>query len=76
MSASIMPFIAMMPRRRISSGWLLISCGRSTMRSRNWSRLAVSSSAASGLSERAVAEALCSLPECIMSSMPSCSTSV
>ena len=34
MSASRAVFTAMIPKRRIISGWLVISCGRSRMRSR------------------------------------------
>ncbi|MNT55803.1 hypothetical protein D3C72_1930690 [compost metagenome] len=57
MSASIIPFIAITPRRRMISGWLEISWGRSTMRWRNSSRLTMTSESASGLSEKAVADA-------------------
>ena len=39
MSTSMAVLIEMMPSRRITSGLLLISCGRSRMRGRNQSRL-------------------------------------
>ncbi len=76
MSASISPFMAMQPRRRISSGWLEISCGRRISLPRNWSIRWFRSAAASGLSDRAVAEATVSLPDSSSSSIPSCNTSV
>ncbi|MNY32078.1 hypothetical protein D3C86_1662710 [compost metagenome] len=76
MSASIIPFMAMTPRRRMISGWLEISWGRRTMRCWNSLRLAMTFVRASGLSEKAVAEAYCILPERSRSIMPSWMTSV
>ena len=63
MSASIMPFMAMQPSRRTSSGWLEISCGA------QHDALAVEVDvrselvdAVGGLSENEVAEANSSVP--------------
>ena len=71
-----MAFMPMTPRRRISSGLLVISCGRRMILSRKKSMLSLKRCSASGLNERAVADALAILPESSKSSMPSCSTSV
>ena len=49
MSASISPFIAMQPSRRISSGWLLISCGRRIILSRKRDMSALTDAAARSL---------------------------
>ena len=76
MSASIMAFIPIMPRRRINSGLLVISCGRRMILLRKKSMFSLKRSSASGLNDNAVAEADNIFPLRIKSNIPSCSTSV
>ena len=75
-SASSMPFMARMPRRRTSSGWLEISWVRRISLSRYFAALSLNRSAASVDRENAVADAVARVPESRASSMPSCTTSV
>src|SRR6476619_7572906 len=76
MSASIMPFIARQPSRRIAGGWLLISCGRRMTRGRLSAIWSMNPRRPSSLSENAVADATLNVPERNICSMPSWITSV